>query len=106
MDKNNGYAFKAKLITKGRISGKNHAVWLRGVMYEDKIYFSRHSPDSDWFKNALVNHDVLIQYDEREISGKATLVTDEKLAKKISELKYPDEERAKEHRVNIQVQPD
>ncbi len=106
MAKNNGDAFKAKLVTKGRISGKNHAVWLRGVMYEDRIYFSRHRPDSDWFKNALVNNEVLIQYDGLEISGKASLVTDENLAKKISELKYPGEERAKEHRVNLQVQSD
>ena len=106
MVRNNGDTFKAKLITKGRVSGKSHAVWLRGVMYEDKIYFSRHRPDSDWFKNALENHDVLIQYDDLEISGRASLVTDEKLAKKISELKYPGEERAKEHRVNLQIEPD
>ena len=105
MAKNNGEAFKAKLITKGRISGKKHAVWLRGVMHEDKIYFSRHRPDSDWFKNALTNPEVFIQYDNLVISGKATLVTDEKLAKKISELKYPGEERAKEFRVNLQVEP-
>ena len=35
--------------------------------------------------------------------GKAKLVTDEELSKKISQLKYPGEEKAKEKRVTIEV---
>ena len=38
-----------------------------------------------------------------EFSGKATPVTDEKLNEKLSQLKYPGEERANEKRVAIEV---
>lgn len=76
---------------------------LRAVNHNGKIYFSRHRPDGDWFKNAVVNEDVKIQYDNEVYIGKAELVTDEELDKKISMLKYPGEERAKEKRVTIQV---
>ena len=95
--------FRPILITRGRITGKPHSVELRAVNHEGKIYFSRHRPDGDWFKNALKNPDVKIKYKEQTFSGKASLVTDEKLNQKISELKYPGEERAKEKRVTIQV---
>ena len=40
---------RATLVTRGRKTGKKHSVMLRGVMYNNKIYFSRHRPDSDWF---------------------------------------------------------
>ncbi len=76
---------------------------LRAVNYDGKIYFSRHRPDGDWFKNALVNSEVKIEYKDNIFSGKAKLVTDEELNKKISQLKYPGEERAKERRVTIEV---
>ena len=76
---------------------------LRAVKHNGKIYFSRHRPDGDWFKNAVVNSDVEIEYKGTVFSGKAKLVTDEELSKKISELKYPGEERAKEKRVTIEV---
>jgi hypothetical protein len=69
----------------------------------DKIYFSRHRPDGDWFKNAISNSDVKVEFDNSSFLGKATLVADENLAKKISELKYPGEEKAKESRVVLQV---
>ena len=91
------------LITKGRKTGKNHAVMLRAVKYNDKIYFSRHRPDGDWFKNAIKNPEVQIEYNEITYSGIAKLVTDEVLNIRISELKYPGEERAKEKRVTIEV---
>ena len=94
---------KAVLTTKGRKTGKEHSVWLRAVLYNDKIYFSRHKPDGDWFQNASKNPDVKISYDNKQLVGKASVVTDEKLAKKISELKYPEEERAKEKRVVLEV---
>ncbi len=95
--------FKAVLITKGRKTGKTHSVRLRAVMYDDKFYFSRHRPDGDWFQNALVNPDVIVEFDNKKISGKASLITNEQLATKISQLKYPDEERANEKRVVLQV---
>jgi len=76
---------------------------LRAVNYEGKIYFSRHRPDGDWFKNTIANPEVQIKYNDTVFTGIAKLVTDEKLSEKISELKYPGEERGKEKRVTIQV---
>lgn len=103
MEDRNNQAFKAVLTTKGRKTGKEHSVWLRAVMYQDKIYFSRHRPDGDWFQNAIKNSNVKIQIDGKAFAGKASEVKDEVLGKKISELKYPNEERAKEKRVTIEV---
>ena len=103
MENRNNQAFKAVLVTKGRKSGLEHSVWLRAVMYNGKIYFSRHRPDGDWFQNAIKNPDVKIQIDDTVYVGKASEVLDESLGMKISELKYPNEERAKEKRVTIEV---
>ena len=91
--------FRPILVTKGRKTGKAHSVWLRAIKYNGKIYFSRHRPDGDWFQNAMVNSEVKIQYNNTEFTGKASLVTDEKLNQKISQLKYPGEKRADEKRV-------
>ena len=99
----NNHAIKALLITKGRRTQKEHSVWLRAVLYNDKIYFSRHKLDGDWIKNAITNPEVRVEFDNSRFSGMATLVSDEFLAKKISELKYPGEERAKENRVVLEV---
>lgn len=96
-------ATKAVLITKGRKTGREHAVWLRAVVYNDKVYFSRRNQNSDWLKNAIANPTVKVGIDEKTHVGKAVLVTDEALAKKISELKYPDEKRAEETRVVLEV---
>ncbi|HJJ22508.1 MAG TPA: nitroreductase/quinone reductase family protein [Nitrosopumilus sp.] len=95
--------FRPILITKGRKTGKQHSVMLRAVNYNGKIYFSRHRPDGDWFKNALINPEIQIEYNNFVFSGKAMLVTDEELGKKISQLKYPGEERANEKRVTIEI---
>ena len=95
--------FRPVLVTKGRKTGKSHSVWLRAVNYNGKIYFSRHRPDGDWFQNAIVNSEVKIQYKDTEFIGNASLVTDEKLNQKISQLKYPGEQRANEKRVAIEV---
>ncbi len=76
---------------------------LRAINYNGKIYFSRHRPDGDWFKNAVKNPNVKIKYKDKVFSGNAKLVKDENLDRKISELKYPGEERAKEKRVTIEV---
>ena len=95
--------FRPILITKGRKTGNSHSVWLRAVNYNGKIYFSRHRPDGDWFQYAMANSQVKIQYNNTEFTGKASLVTDEKLNQKISQLKYPGEKRADEKRVAIEV---
>ena len=95
--------FRPILITKGRITGNPHSVWLRAVKYNKKIYFSRHRPNGDWFQNAIANSEVKIQYNNIEFTGKASLVTDDELNQKISQLKYPGEKRADEKRVAIEV---
>ncbi len=99
----NGQTFQAELITKGRITEKKHSVWLKAVMLNDKLYFSRHRPDSDWFKNAIANSDVRVQYDNQSMKGNASVVIEESLVKKISQLKYPEEQRADEKRVVLEV---
>lgn len=95
--------FRAALTTYGRKTGDEHTVLLRAVSYEDRIYFSRRNADSDWLKNALVNHAVKVGFDDEVHGGTASLVTDESLAKKISELKYPGEKRSQEVRIVLQV---
>ncbi len=95
--------FRPILTTKGRKTGKPHSVMLRAVNHNGKIYFSRHKPDGDWFKNALKNSEVKIEYNDFIFSGNAKMITDEELNEKISQLKYPGEERAKEKRVTIEV---
>ena len=95
--------FRAELITKGRKTGNMHAVMLRGVKYDEKIYFSRHRPDSDWFRNASANPSVMIRYKDSTYSGSANIVADERLQEKISYLKYPGEKRAYEKRVAIEI---
>jgi len=94
--------FKAILITTGRKTGKEHAIELKAVFYDNKFYFSRRNSQSDWLKNSLVNPHVRIQYNDTMFSGIASLVTDENLAKKISQLKYSDK-RAGESRVVLEV---
>ena len=103
MDSKNNQAFRAQLTTQGRKTGREHTVWLLAVMYENKIYFSRHMPDGDWFKNALENPEVKVQFGDSGYSGKAFNITDEELTKKISELKYPGEKRALEKRVVLEI---
>ena len=103
VSKHNNQAFRAVLTTKGRKTGKTHSVWLLAVMHNDKLYFSRHRPDGDWFKNAIANPQVKVEYDNATFHGRAILVKDDSLARKISELKYPGEDRAKEARVVLEV---
>lgn len=95
--------FRPILITKGRKTGREHRVELRAVSHNGKVYFSRHRPDSDWFKNAITNPTVKIQYKNKIFIGTARRVIDEKMDALISELKYPGEERSKEKRVTIEV---
>ena len=95
--------FRATLVTNGRKTEKPHSVTLRGVKYNEKIYFSRHRPDSDWFKNAMANSAVLIKHNDSSYQGIAKIVMDEDLNQKISQLKYPGEKRANEKRVSIEI---
>ena len=95
--------FRPILITKGRKTGKEPSVMLRAVKYNDKIYFSRHKPDGDWFQNAMVNPKVKIKYNNNTFVGIAKKITDDVLNKKISQLKYPGEERSNEKRIAIEI---
>lgn len=96
-------AFRAILITKGRKTGKPHSVQLRAVWYDNMVYFSRRNKNADWLKNALADNSVSVEFDGKTHHGTASLVTDESLARKISELKYPGEERAQEVRTVLQI---
>ena len=95
--------FIAVLETVGRITSKTHSVKLKAVSYDRRIYFSRHMPDSDWFKNAMANPKVTIRYNGNTYSGLAKHVKDESLSTRISRLKYPGEERANEKREVMEV---
>ncbi len=101
--KNDEIRFKAILETKGRDTGNTHKVWLLAVMYNNKLYFSRRNANSDWLKNAIENSSVRVKIGDESFTGKATLVRDDLLCKKISQLKYDDEKRASEPRVVLEV---
>ena len=98
--------FKAILETKGRKTEKTHRVELLVVRYNGKMYFSRRNANSDWLKNAIENPDVRVEINDQNFVGKASLVEDDSLCKKISKLKYKDEKRANEHRIVLEVTPD
>ena len=99
----NNLTFKAILKTIGRKSGKEHTVWAKAVTYNDMIYFSRRNPNSDWLKNAIAHPQVKVKFDGKEFSGIARLVEEEELSKKISSLKYTDENRQNESRVVLEI---
>lgn len=99
----NNQVFTAILTTTGRKTGKSHSVKLRAVVYKGKLYFSRHKPDGDWFLNAVSNPEVEVEFDGMKISGKAFVVKSDELSEKISQLKYPSEDRANEKRVVLAV---
>ena len=96
-------AFKAYLETKGRKTGKIHKVELLVVQYNNKFYFSRRNPNGDWLKNAIENHNVTVSFDGQTFAGKAKLVTNISLNKKICHLKYEDEKRTSEERIVLEV---
>ncbi len=102
MNLQDSQVFKAILITRGRNSGKPHSVELRAVYYNKMIYFSRRNPNSDWLKNAVANSDVVIEYNNESYAGKASIITDEEITRKISHLKYSDK-RSEESRIVLEV---
>lgn len=103
MSQYEGKAFRVYLTTKGRKTGNEHRVMLRAVMYLGEIYFSRHMPDSDWYQNTISNPQVFVEFEGKKIPGTASIVTDDVLSQKISELKYPGEDRAREKRVTVRI---
>ena len=94
--------FYAILVTMGRKSGKEHAVELKTVFHNGKFYFSRRNPNSDWLKNAMINPLVKVKFDDETFLGTASLVSDEELARKVSQMKYSDM-RAEESRIVLEV---
>ena len=101
--KNSEIRFKAILETKGRKTGENHRVELLVVKYNGKVYFSRRNVNSDWLKNAIENPSVIVEIGDESFTGRAALVRDDTLCKKISQLKYDDEKRASEPRGVLEV---
>ena len=99
----NNLTFKAVLTTIGRKTGKEHSVWAKAVTYNDMIYFSRRNPNSDWLKNAIANPRVKVEFDGKKFSGKARLVGDQELTRKISSIKYTDKNRQEEPRIVLEV---
>ncbi len=99
----NNTSFLAVLTTVGRVTGRSHSKTLRAVKYNDMIYFSRRRPDSDWFKNIIKTPSVTVRFGNEKFYGDASVITDKVLSRKISSLKYPDERRANEGRVIVQV---
>lgn len=94
---------RARLTTTGRRTGRPHSVTLRGVIYREHVYFSRHRPDADWFLNALANPEVAVEWDGNTVRGMASRPTDPDLERQISRLKYPGDPRGEERRVMIRV---
>ena len=95
--------FNAILTTTGRKTGESHSVWAKAVTYNNMIYFSRRNANSDWLKNAIANPEVKIEFDGKQFSGKAKLVEEQELARKISSLKYVEKDRQEESRIVLEV---
>ena len=51
----------------------------------------------------MANSIVKIKYNDSIFVGNAKVITDEKLNEKISQLKYPGEDRANEKRIAIEI---
>ncbi|MDI1495221.1 MAG: hypothetical protein K8823_527 [Cenarchaeum symbiont of Oopsacas minuta] len=98
--------FRTVLATRGRVTGIVHKSELYAVMFDGDVYLTRHKPDSDWYKNCIANGRVSITIDKDIIFGMAEPVKDENIVRCISELKYPNQVRATEHRVAIRVRLD
>lgn len=99
-----GSSFLGNLTTIGRVTGEEHTVALRLVFYKGNFYASRKTADGDWFKNILINPLVIIEVNGEKINGRAEMVKDGKLSRKISELKYSDRRR-EENRVIVEIIP-
>jgi len=99
-----GSSFLGNLTTIGRVTGEERTVELRLVFYKGNFYASRKTADGGWFKNVLINPLVIIEVNGEKINGRAEMVKDGKLSRKISELKYSDRRR-EENRVIVEIIP-
>lgn len=97
-------SFIGSLTTIGRKSGKEHTVQLRLVFYNGSFYASRTNPAGDWLQNITKNPLVTVEVDGRKVVGKASIVKDEALSRKISSLKYGDE-RSNMKRIIVEITP-
>lgn len=97
-------SFLGNLTTIGRVTGRERTIELRLVLYNGKFYASRRTADGDWFKNILINPFVIIEVNGEKVNGRAEMVKDDKLSRKISELKYSDRRR-EENRVTVEITP-
>lgn len=104
LDSGNDTVFYATLTTRGRITDRAHSVKLKAVSHSGVIYFSRHRPDSDWYLNAVSNPKVSVEFADGTVNaGRAHVLCDPTVLRTVSELKYPGERRAHDHRVAIGV---
>lgn len=97
-------SFIANLTTIGRKTGKEHTIPLRLVFYNGKFYTSRRNPEGDWLRNIAKNPNVTIEVEGRKVVGKASIVNDDELKRKVSSLKYSDE-RATMERIIVEITP-
>lgn len=97
-------SFLGNLTTIGRVTGRERTIELRLVLYNGKFYASRRTADGDWLKNILINPFVIIEVNGEKVNGRAEMVKDDKLSRKISELKYSDRRR-EENRVTVEITP-
>ncbi len=97
-------SFIGTLTTIGRKTGKEHTVPLRLVFYNGNFYASRTNLGGDWLKNIAKNPLVSIEVDGRKVTGRASIVDDEAVSRRISKLKYGDE-RSNITRIIVQIKP-
>jgi deazaflavin-dependent oxidoreductase (nitroreductase family) len=97
-------SFIGSLTTIGRKSGKEHTVPLRLVFYNGNFYASRTNPGGDWLQNITKNPHVTIEVDGKRVVGKASIVDDEVVCRKISSLKYGDD-RSEIKRIIVEIIP-
>lgn len=100
-----GLSAIGELTTLGRTSGRPHTVPLRLVYYREKFYASRRDTSSDWCRNLMTNPHVTLRIGGREFRGSARVVKDDRLAEKVSSLKYGDE-RSLRARIMVEIVPD
>lgn len=92
------------LTTVGRVTGKLHTVALRLVYYHGRFYASRRDTASDWCRNLIKNPNVVLKLQGDDLPATARVVDDDRLAEKVSGLKYRDE-RASKRRVIVEIVP-
>lgn len=93
------------LTTVGRVTGRPHRVPLRLVRHQGRLYASQRDTASDWCLNLIKNPRVTVELAGEQIHGTARIPDDQELARKISNLKYPDD-RARRVRVIVEIVPD